>query len=159
MKYRPKGGKNLPKLAFVGKGITFDTGGICLKPPPGMDEMKGDMGGAANVVPRSWPPSPRSQPDAEIHGIIGTAENMPDGNSLSPRRHLHRPTSGTTVEIINTDAEGRLVLADALHLRGGARARLHPLTTRPSQAHAVVALGPTVSRLLLQRRERPRRAR
>ncbi|MBM4360144.1 MAG: leucyl aminopeptidase, partial [Deltaproteobacteria bacterium] len=115
MKYRPAGSKNeaLPKYAFVGKGLTFDTGGICIKPAPGMEEMKGDMGGAANVV-ALMAALAVTQPRAEIHGIIASAENMPDGDAYRPG-DIFKSYQGKTVEIINTDAEGRLVLADALH--------------------------------------------
>jgi len=113
LKYKPKGKRDLKRLVFVGKGISFDTGGICLKPAPGMDEMKGDMGGAANTIALMAAVA-ETMPDAEIHGIVGSAENMPDGDSYRPG-DVFTAYSGKTVEIINTDAEGRLVLADALH--------------------------------------------
>lgn len=142
MKYRPKGGKNLPKLAFVGKGITFDTGGICLKPPAGMDEMKGDMGGAANVV-ALMAAIAEVQPEAEIHGIVGSAENMPDGQAYRPG-DVFKSYEGKTVEIINTDAEGRLVLADALHYAVEQDVEFI-LCNATLTGAAVVALGPTVS--------------
>jgi leucyl aminopeptidase len=142
LKYRPKGGKNLPKLAFVGKGVTFDTGGICLKPAPGMDEMKGDMGGAANVV-AFMAAVAEIGPQAEIHGIIGAAENMPDGDAYRPG-DVFTSYKGTSVEIINTDAEGRLVLADALHYACEQEPEM-VLCNATLTGACVVALGPTVS--------------
>jgi leucyl aminopeptidase len=142
MKYRPKGAKDVPKLAFVGKGITFDTGGICLKPASGMDEMKGDMGGAANVV-ALMAALAEVQPQAEIHGIVGSAENMPDGQAYRPG-DVFKSYEGKTVEIINTDAEGRLVLADALHYAVEQEPEFI-LCNATLTGAIVVALGPTVS--------------
>lgn len=151
MKYAPKNKKkDLKKLVFVGKGITFDTGGICLKPASGMEEMKGDMGGAANVAALMAAVAV-TQPDAEIHGIIATAENMPDGDSYRPG-DIFTGYGGKTVEIINTDAEGRLVLADALSYA----AELEPdliLDNATLTGACVVALGPTVSAYFSNRDE------
>ncbi|GGB43127.1 putative cytosol aminopeptidase [Roseibium aquae] len=106
------GKKNAKPLAFVGKGVTFDTGGISIKPAAGMEEMKGDMGGAATVVGLMNALAGRR---AKINavGVIGLVENMPDGNAQRPG-DIVTAMSGTTIEILNTDAEGRLVLADAL---------------------------------------------
>jgi leucyl aminopeptidase len=145
MKYRPPGAAKdakLVKLAFVGKGLTFDTGGICIKPAPGMEEMKGDMGGAANVI-ALMAALAVTRPNAEVHGIIGCAENMPDGNAYRPG-DIFKSYQGKTVEIINTDAEGRLVLADALHyaVEQGVDFILDNATLTGA---CVVALGPTVS--------------
>jgi leucyl aminopeptidase len=112
MIYKPLGSPAKKKLVFVGKGLTFDTGGICIKPAPGMEEMKGDMGGAANVIGLMAAVA-ALQPDVEVHGLIGCAENMPDGNAYRPG-DIFGSYDGKTVEIINTDAEGRLVLADVL---------------------------------------------
>jgi leucyl aminopeptidase len=145
MKYRPVAAdKNakLVKLAFVGKGLTFDTGGICIKPAPGMEEMKGDMGGAANVI-ALMAALAAAQPMAEIHGIIATAENMPDGNAYRPG-DIFKSYQGKTVEIINTDAEGRLVLADALHFAVEQQVDFI-LDNATLTGACVVALGPTVS--------------
>jgi leucyl aminopeptidase len=143
MKYTPKGGaKDKRRLVFVGKGLTFDTGGICLKPAPGMEEMKGDMGGAANVVALMAAVA-ATQPDAEIHGIIASAENMPDGDAYRPG-DVFKAYNGKYVEIINTDAEGRLALADVLHYA----TELEPdfiLDNATLTGACVVALGPTVS--------------
>lgn len=108
--YSPKGAKK--KLVFVGKGLTFDSGGLCIKPAPGMGEMKSDMGGAAAVLGLMAALS-AINPKVEIHGIIGAAENMPDGSAYRPG-DIFPSLDGRTVEIVNTDAEGRLVLADAL---------------------------------------------
>ena len=83
MTYKPASAAAKKKLVFVGKGITFDTGGICIKPAAGMGEMKGDMGGAANVVALMAAVA-AMKPKVEVHGIIGCAENMPDGNAYRP---------------------------------------------------------------------------
>ena len=100
------------KLVFVGKGITFDTGGISIKPAAGMGEMKHDMSGAANLVGLMAAVG-AMKPAAEVHAIMACAENMPDGNSYRPG-DVWGSLDGKSVEIVNTDAEGRLVLADAL---------------------------------------------
>jgi leucyl aminopeptidase len=100
------------RLAFVGKGITFDSGGLSIKPAAGMGEMKHDMSGAANVV-GLMSIIGRLKPDVEVHGIFAAAENMPDGNAYRPG-DVWGSLDGKSVEIINTDAEGRLILADAL---------------------------------------------
>jgi leucyl aminopeptidase len=110
MSYAPKGAKR--KLAFVGKGITFDTGGISIKPSAGMGDMKHDMSGAANVVALMAAVA-ATKPKVEVHAIASLAENMPDGNAYRPG-DIWGSLDGKTVEIVNTDAEGRLVLADAL---------------------------------------------
>lgn len=100
------------KLVFVGKGLTFDSGGLCIKPAAGMGEMKSDMAGAAAVLGLMEAVA-ALEPSVEVHGIIGAAENMPDGSAYRPG-DVFGSLDGKTVEIINTDAEGRLVLADAL---------------------------------------------
>ena len=110
LSYVPK--KPGKRVVFVGKGVTFDTGGICIKPMQGMADMKTDMAGAGAVLGLMAAVAVL-QPDVEVHGIIGAAENMPDGNAYRPADVL-TSLSGKTVEIINTDAEGRLILADAL---------------------------------------------
>jgi len=108
--YSPK--KARKKLVFVGKGLTFDSGGLSIKPAAGMGEMKSDMAGAANVL-GLLRACAALRPDVEVHGIIASAENMPDGTAYRPG-DVFGSLDGKTVEIINTDAEGRLVLADAL---------------------------------------------
>jgi leucyl aminopeptidase len=110
MIYTPKRPKK--KVVFVGKGLTFDSGGLCIKPAAGMGEMKSDMGGAAAVLGLMAALSAIT-PDIEVHAVIGAAENMPDGEAYRPG-DIFGSLDGRTIEIINTDAEGRLVLADAL---------------------------------------------
>ncbi len=99
-------------LAFVGKGVVFDTGGVSIKPAAGMDEMKGDMGGAAAVVGLMRALAGRKA-KVDAIGVIGLVENAVDGNAQRPG-DIVKAMSGTTIEVLNTDAEGRLVLADAL---------------------------------------------
>ncbi len=99
-------------LAIVGKGVSFDSGGISIKPSNGMEDMKGDMGGAACVTGLVRTLAMRKA-KTNIVGVIGLAENMPDGNAQRPG-DVVTSMSGQTIEVINTDAEGRLVLADAL---------------------------------------------
>jgi leucyl aminopeptidase len=99
-------------IAFVGKGVVFDTGGISIKPAAGMEDMKGDMGGAAAVVGLMHALASRKA-KANVIGAIGLVENMPDGKAQRPG-DIVTSMSGQTIEIINTDAEGRLVLADVL---------------------------------------------
>ena len=98
--------------AFVGKGVTFDTGGISIKPAQGMEAMKWDMGGAGAVV-GALATLARRKAKANIIGICGLVENMPDGNAQRPG-DVVTSMSGQTIEVINTDAEGRLVLADVI---------------------------------------------
>lgn len=108
------GGKAKDKpVAFVGKGVVFDTGGISIKPALGMEDMKGDMGGAAAVTGLMRALAGRKA-KANVIGVIGLVENMPDGNAQRPG-DIVTTMSGQTIEVINTDAEGRLVLADALY--------------------------------------------
>ncbi len=109
-----KGAKNkaAQPICFVGKGVTFDTGGISLKPGAGMDEMKGDMGGAAAVSGVMLALAKRKA-KANVIGIVGLVENMPDGNAQRPG-DIVTSMSGQTIEVLNTDAEGRLVLCDAI---------------------------------------------
>jgi leucyl aminopeptidase len=106
------GGKGGQPTAFVGKGVTFDTGGISIKPAQGMEMMKWDMGGAGAVVGGMKALALRKA-KANIVGICGLVENMPGGNAQRPG-DVVTTMNGQTVEVINTDAEGRLVLADAV---------------------------------------------
>ena len=108
-----RGGGDEAPLALVGKGVTFDTGGISLKPAKGMEDMKWDMGGAAAVTGAMAAIAGRKI-NKNVVGVIGLVENMPDGNAQRPG-DVVTAMSGKTIEVINTDAEGRLVLADALH--------------------------------------------
>jgi leucyl aminopeptidase len=108
-----KGGKSGEQpVAFIGKGVVFDTGGISIKPAGGMEDMKGDMGGAAAVTGLMHVLAARKA-KANVVGIIGLVENMPDGNAQRPG-DIVTSMSGQTIEVINTDAEGRLVLGDAI---------------------------------------------
>ncbi|MEM9501735.1 MAG: leucyl aminopeptidase [Pseudomonadota bacterium] len=108
------GGKPGEKpTVFVGKGVTFDTGGISLKPPPGMEDMKWDMGGAGAVAGGMLALVSRKA-KANVVAVMGLVENMPDGKAQRPG-DVVTTMSGQTVEVLNTDAEGRLVLCDALH--------------------------------------------
>jgi leucyl aminopeptidase len=112
MEYDGAHKKDEPWQALVGKGVTFDTGGISIKPSGGMSKMKMDMGGAAAVVGGMRALAGRKS-SAKIVSIVGLVENMPSGNATRPG-DIIRSMSGKTVEINNTDAEGRLVLIDAL---------------------------------------------
>jgi len=98
---------------FVGKGVTFDSGGISIKPGAGMEDMKWDMGGAGAVAGTMVALAKRKA-KANVIGVCGLVENMPDGKAQRPG-DVVKTMSGQTVEVINTDAEGRLVLCDALH--------------------------------------------
>jgi len=110
MKYQPKNPRK--KVAIIGKGVTFDSGGLDIKPASSMREMKGDMSGAACVL-GLMTYAKELNLDIEIHGIIAAVENMPSGNSYRPGDIL-TALNGKTIEVDNTDAEGRLTLADAL---------------------------------------------
>ncbi|WP_321391328.1 leucyl aminopeptidase [Emcibacter sp.] len=104
--------KKKAPLAFIGKGVTFDTGGISLKPGAGMEDMKFDMGGSAAVVGLMKALAGRKA-KANVIGVVGLVENMPSGTAQRPG-DVVTSMSGQTIEVINTDAEGRLVLCDAL---------------------------------------------
>ena len=104
--------KTVAPTVLVGKGITFDTGGISIKPAPEMDEMKFDMGGAASVL-GVFKALSVLQPKVNVVGLIPSCENMPDGKAVKPG-DVVTSMSGQTIEILNTDAEGRLILCDAL---------------------------------------------
>jgi len=111
--YKPKKKKSgAKKIAIVGKGLTFDAGGISLKPGAKMDEMRYDMSGGAAVLGLFH--ALRSVGcDHEVHGVVPASENLPDGLATKPG-DIHTAMNGTTIEVLNTDAEGRLILADAL---------------------------------------------
>jgi leucyl aminopeptidase len=104
--------KRARPICFVGKGVVFDTGGISIKPAAGMEDMKGDMGGAACVTGLMLALAGRKA-NVNAVGLIGLVENMPDGNAVRPG-DIVTSMSGQTVEVLNTDAEGRLVLGDVL---------------------------------------------
>jgi leucyl aminopeptidase len=113
MRWNGARSKRTKPIAVVGKGVCFDSGGISIKPSAGMEDMKGDMGGAACVVGLMHALAARKAKVNAV-GAIGLVENMPDGKAYRPGDIL-KTMSGQTIEIINTDAEGRLVLADVLH--------------------------------------------
>ena len=104
--------KSKPPLCFVGKGVVFDTGGISMKPAAGMEDMKGDMGGAACVSGLMLALA-RRKANVNVVGLVGLVENMPSGSATRPG-DIVTSMSGQTIEVLNTDAEGRLVLADVL---------------------------------------------
>jgi leucyl aminopeptidase len=109
---RWKGRAGTRPTAFVGKGVTFDTGGISIKPAAGMEDMKWDMGGSAAVAGALLALALRKA-EADVIGVVGLVENMPDGNAQRPG-DVVTSLSGQTIEVLNTDAEGRLVLCDVL---------------------------------------------
>jgi leucyl aminopeptidase len=112
MRWNGARSKRTKPLAVVGKGVCFDSGGLSIKPASGMEDMKGDMGGAACVVGLLHALAAR-RAKVNVVGVIGLVENMPDGDAIRPG-DIIASMSGQTIEIVNTDAEGRLVLADAL---------------------------------------------
>jgi leucyl aminopeptidase len=145
LSYTPPG-RRRRRVALIGKGITFDSGGLDLKPPESMLRMKDDMSGAAAVlaVMRALP---ALKPPVEVHGLIAATENMPSGAAIRPGDVL-RAMNGTTIEIGNTDAEGRLTLADAIcyaDRRIGAEEIIDLATLTGA---CVVALGPLCSGLM-----------
>lgn len=108
-----KARKGAPTICLVGKGLTFDSGGLSLKPPDAMETMKSDMGGAAAVFGAVQAAAELKLP-LHVVGLVSSAENMPSGESYRPG-DIVTTLSGKTVEVLNTDAEGRIILADALH--------------------------------------------
>lgn len=112
MKYRPAVAAGSDHLALVGKGVTFDTGGISIKPSDGMEKMKYDMAGAAAVI-GAMQAIAHLKPSIPVTGYVPTVENMVNGNAQRPG-DIVTSLSGKTIEVLNTDAEGRLILADAI---------------------------------------------
>lgn len=113
MTYEPSGAPTTPVLGLVGKGITFDTGGISIKPADGMEKMKYDMAGGATMI-GAMRAIALLKPKVKVIGIVCATENMPSGHAQKPG-DVQIAMSGKSIEIINTDAEGRLVLADGLY--------------------------------------------
>jgi leucyl aminopeptidase len=137
---RWNGGKRGGKpIAFIGKGVCFDTGGISIKPAANMEDMKGDMAGAACVVGLMHALAARKA-KVNVIGAIGLVENMPDGKAQRPG-DIVTTMSGQTIEIINTDAEGRLVLADVLHYVATKHAPQFMIDLATLTGAIVVALG------------------
>ena len=144
MTYRPKG-KAKATLALVGKGITFDSGGLSIKPWQGMSEMKTDMGGAAAVIGAMSALSSLA-PKIRVKGYLPMTDNMLGGDATRPGDVL-KIRNGKTIEVINTDAEGRLILADALSLASEANPdAIVDLATLTGAC--VVALGSDIAGLM-----------
>ena len=141
-------------IALVGKGITFDTGGISLKPGDHMWEMKGDMAGAAAVL-YAMRALGRIAPDVKVVGILCCAENFPDANAQRPG-DIFTAKNGKSIVVDNTDAEGRLVLTDGLH-RAGEEGATHVVDIATLTGACVRALGPSVAGVLGTDRELIRR--
>ncbi|HKW01283.1 MAG TPA: leucyl aminopeptidase [Vicinamibacterales bacterium] len=149
-RYEPSSAPKTPVLGLVGKGITFDSGGISIKPAEGMDRMKDDMSGGAAVAAAVRALAELGAP-CRVIGIIPTTENMPGGKATRPGDVL-TGASGKTVEVINTDAEGRLILGDALWYAKKLGAT-HLIDVATLTGACMVALGRTVSGLFGQPRE------
>jgi leucyl aminopeptidase len=147
MRHSPQGAPKNPVLGLVGKGITFDTGGISIKPADGMERMKDDMAGGAAVICAMRAIALLDAP-IDVVGIVPTTENMPGGRALKPGDVL-TSASGKTVEVINTDAEGRLVLGDGLWYAQKLGAT-HLVDVATLTGAAVVALGKAASALFGQ---------
>ena len=141
--YDPPGAKGT--IALVGKGITFDSGGLSIKTAEGMTTMKTDMSGAAAVI-AAMSVLPALAAKARVIGVVPTTENMPSGTAIKPGDVL-KIRNGKTVEVLNTDAEGRLVLADGLSLavEDGVDAIVDVATLTGA---CVVALGPKIAGLM-----------
>jgi len=139
LEYKPEE-RPLRKVALVGKGLTFDSGGLSLKTSEGMETMKCDMAGSATVL-ATLKILPELAPRTEVVGLMGMAENMPGGGALRPGDVL-RISNGTTVEVRNTDAEGRLVLADALSYASTLPDVAEAIDLATLTGAIVVALGP-----------------
>ncbi len=138
LRYEPAGAPASPVLGLVGKGITFDTGGISIKPADGMEKMKYDMAGGAAMI-GAMRAIALLKPNARIISVICASENMPSGKAQKPG-DVQIAMSGKSIEIINTDAEGRLVLADGLHYAKQLGAT-HLIDAATLTGAVVVALG------------------
>ncbi len=112
MSYVPTGRKKVPRLVFVGKGLTFDSGGLSIKPAKSMETMKCDMAGGAMTIATVLAAAKLKLP-IEVHAVVPSTDNLTGGNAMKPG-DIYRTLDGKTVEVLNTDAEGRLILADAL---------------------------------------------
>ncbi len=139
MRYEPEGARPGTTLALVGKGVTFDTGGISIKPSEKMELMKYDMAGGAAVV-GAMAAIAALRPPVRVIGLVPAAENMPGGRAIRPGDVL-RSASGKTVEVNNTDAEGRLILADALWYAREQLGATHLVDVATLTGACVIALG------------------
>jgi leucyl aminopeptidase len=148
IRYRPAAGaEGAAHLGLVGKGVTFDTGGISIKPAEGMDRMKDDMSGGAAVICAMRAIALLGAP-LKVIGIVPTSENMPGGRAIKPGDVL-TSASGKTVEVLNTDAEGRLILGDGLWYAQKLGAT-HLVDVATLTGACVVALGKAASALFGQ---------
>ena len=147
MRHQPSGAPKSPVLGLVGKGITFDSGGISLKSADGMEQMKGDMAGGAAVVCAMRAIGALGVP-VRVIGVVPTTENMPGGRATKPGDVL-TSASGRTVEVVNTDAEGRLILGDALWY-ARQQGATHLVDVATLTGACVVALGKVASGLFGQ---------
>ena len=145
VRYTPAGAPVRPVLGLVGKGVTFDTGGISIKPAEGMERMKDDMAGGAAVIGAMTAIARLKAPIAVV-GVVPIAENMPSGRALRPGDVL-KSASGKTVEVLNTDAEGRLMLGDALWYARQQMGATHLVDIATLTASVVRALGKITSGL------------
>ncbi len=142
MRYTPEKTVSSDHLGLVGKGVTFDTGGISIKPAEGMEKMKYDMAGGAAVI-GAMQAIARLKPSVAVTGIVPAVENMPGSRAQRPG-DIVTSLSGKTIEVLNTDAEGRLILADAITYARKLGCT-HLVDTATLTGAIVVALGPTSS--------------
>jgi len=147
LRHEPKGAPKSPVLGLVGKGVTFDTGGISIKPAEGMDRMKDDMAGGAAVICAMRAIALLKAP-INVIGVVPTTENMPGGRAIKPGDIL-KGAGGKTVEVINTDAEGRLILGDGLWYAQQLGAT-HLIDVATLTGACIVALGKVASGLFGQ---------
>ena len=130
MEYGAGASRSTPTICLVGKGLTFDSGGLSLKPADAMETMKSDMGGAAAVFGAMQVVAELKLP-LHVVGLVSAAENMPSSNAYRPG-DIVKTLSGKTIEVLNTDAEGRIILSDALVLRPALQARTRSSSFRRS---------------------------
>lgn len=150
LSYLPKGRTTTKKVYLVGKGVTFDSGGLSLKPGGSMMTMKMDMAGSAAVIGAIECIS-KLKPDYEVHAVVAATENMPDGHATRPG-DIVKAMNGTSVEILNTDAEGRLTLADAiLYAKSKGATEIIDLATLTGAC--MIALGPITAGLYSNKNE------
>lgn len=149
MHYKPKG-KAKKRIALVGKGVTFDSGGLSLKPPKYMETMKDDMSGSAAVI-GLMSVIARLKPKVEVYGFVAATENMPDAMAIRPG-DVVRAMNGKTIEILNTDAEGRLTLADACHYANSKKPD-YMIDLATLTGACLVALGDRISAILSNDKE------
>ncbi len=149
MHYKPSG-KAKKKVALVGKGVTFDSGGLSLKPPKSMETMKDDMSGAAGVI-GLMSVIAELKPKVEVWGFVAATENMPDGTAQRPG-DIVTAMNGKTIEVLNTDAEGRLTLADACHYANSKKPD-YMIDAATLTGACLVALGDKISAIFGNDRE------